>query len=437
MMNKKQLPAYLLLVILFCLVVPVLQSTTHVLPEKPLDGFMTTTMEMNFSKEAWFSGEYQTQKEKNKNETFGLRDWSIRFHNQVAYSFFGKTLAKDVVIGKDTYLYEKSYISAYYGQDFIGDDKIKERMEKLKFICESFNKLNKTIIVVFAPGKGFYYPEYIPDEYKAKRSTTNIERYIHYAKTLGINYIDFNQYFMDNKKKYNYLLYPKHGVHWSMYGSDIAADSIVRYVERVRGIDMPNLYWKDSETVYGPDTENDVDYDIAKGMNLLFKFPADQMRYPNVQCEPYDGKTRPSVIVVGDSFYWGMKGYIQNSFADNSQFWYYNKSIFYQKEGTASTEMVNIKQEIDQHDVYILLATPGNLANFPWSFIDNTYKMLTKETVDFETYKKKVEDFRNFIKSDKNWLEDSRKRAIEKNISLDSSITLDALYQVRLSIESE
>lgn len=437
MTDKKWIPSCLWIFILVCLILPFIQFKTQVFPEKPLNGFIEETADIDFSVNGWFNGEYQNQKEKKQSETFGFRSWSIRFYNQLTYSFFNKTQAREVVIGKDTYLYEKGYIKAYYGQDFIGDEKIKDRMRKLKFVCDSFSRLNKTVILVFAAGKGFYYPEYIPDELKAKKGTTNIERYVYYAKEMGINYIDFNQHFLNNKKKYDYLLYPKHGVHWSTYGSDLAADSIVRYIESKKRIDMPNLFWKDSETIHGPDTENDIDYDIAKGMNLLFKFPAEQMIYPNIQCEAAEGKTRPSVIVVGDSFYWGMYGYIKKAFSDNSQFWYYNETVFSEKEEKRYTNMIDIKKEIDQHDVYIILATPSNLPAFSWGFIENTHKMLTKKTIDFDVYMKRVAAFREFIKSDKTWLEDARLRAIKNNISLDSSITRDAIYQVKLAIEAE
>lgn len=437
-MSKTTLPKYLLLFVLACLVLPFVQKVTGLIKVNPLKGFMTEAADIYFSKDAWFSGEYQTQKEKRINETFGFRNWGIRIYNQMDYSFFKKSQTKDLIVGKETYLYEKGYIRAYTGEDFTGEEVIHEQMKKLEFVCDSLGKLNKTIILVFAPSKGFYYPEYIPEEYNRTRTTTNIERYIHHAKALGIHYIDFNQHFIDKKSEFKHLLYPKHGVHWSMLGSDMAADSIVRYIEKVRGIDMPNLFWKESETVYGPDTENEVDYDIANSMNLLFKFPATKMKYPNIQCESSEGKTKPNVIVIGDSFYWGMYGYISKAFSENSQFWYYNKSVFTGgSDQSKSLETVDVKKELEQHEVYIILATPMNLATFSWGFVDNTYKILQNGAVDFEAYWREVQNFKAYIRTDKAWLEGAEKRSIQNNIPVDSVITLDAIYQVRRAMEEK
>jgi len=437
MKYKEELPKYLWAFILLCLLLPVVQHATKYFKEKPLGGFMTQTLALDFSKDNWFSGEYQAQKEKKLSEVFGFRGSSIRIHNQITYSLFKRAQAKTVVVGKESYLYERDYIKSYYGTDFIGEDSIRERMEKLKFVCDTFSKLNKTVIIVFAAGKGFYYPEYFPDRFDTVKTTTNMERYAHYARQFGIKHIDFNQYFVECKPKYKHLLYPQHGVHWSVLGSDIAADSIVRYIEKARGIDMPNLYWNDNETVYGPDNENDTDYDIANGMNLLFKFQANEMAYPNIKVESEEGKTRPNVLVIGDSFYWCMYGRgVTKAFSEDSHFWYYNKYI-YPGDGSKTTELTDIKAELEKHDVIIILATPSNLPAFAWGFIENTHKIFTKKAMDFATYRKKVEDFKAFIRSEKNWLDDSRKRAIAHNITLDSSITLDAIYQVKRAIELE
>ncbi len=35
---------------------------------------------------------------------------------------------------------------------------------------------------------------------------------------MGINHIDFNSYFVQNKGKSKYPLYPQYGIHWSYCG---------------------------------------------------------------------------------------------------------------------------------------------------------------------------------------------------------------------------
>ena len=67
----------------------------------------------------------------------------------------------DVVIGKENYLYEKGYIDAFFGVDFIGHDSIAISAYKLKMIQDTLAKLNKTLLIILAPGKGDFFPEYI------------------------------------------------------------------------------------------------------------------------------------------------------------------------------------------------------------------------------------------------------------------------------------
>jgi hypothetical protein len=228
---------------------------------------------------------------------------------------------------------------------------------------------------VFAAGKGSFYPEYFPDNYKVQRGTTNYECYIKEAKELGLNYIDFNKYFVDNKFTSKYKLYPKQGIHWSFYGMCIAADSIIKYIEFKRKIDMPNIYWKDIEIDY---TRKD-DYDIGNGLNLLFKLKREKMGYPKVLIEPDSGKVKPSVLVVSDSFYWGLYNLgIWKTFSSN-HFWFYNQQIYSPDlRETLEVSQINIRNEIMNHDVIIILATEATLPNLGWGFIENACDEIKK-----------------------------------------------------------
>ncbi|MBC7488009.1 MAG: hypothetical protein H7282_14805 [Cytophagaceae bacterium] len=427
MINNTDLPKYLFLFVLCCLVLPCIQGVTHLMKEKALKGDIILIAAPEFTKQGWLEGDYQTVKEKQINEAFGFRSYCIRLNNQIAFTFFNKAQANGVIIGKDNYLYEENYIKAYYGTDFIGEENVRTRMEKLKFVNDTLAKLNKTIIMVVAAGKGFYYPEYIPDSYATKRTRTNVEAYTEYAKKFGIHCIDFNRYFVEQKPIYKHLLYPKNSIHWSVLGAEIAADSLIRYIETVRGIDMPNLHWKETETQYK--REEDADHDIEDGMNLMFRLSSEPMAYPKVYFESDSAKTKPSALVIGDSFYWTMiNNDVPNVFT-NPHYWYYNKQIY---PGNGSTDLVNIKDELDRHDVIVIMATPATMPTYGWGFIENAYAFYTNGDVDSNKFGKRVDDFKAFIKSNPVWLHDAQKRARENGISLDSSITLDAIYQVKL-----
>ncbi|MDB5274105.1 MAG: hypothetical protein JWO58_2472 [Chitinophagaceae bacterium] len=432
MKNKIQIPKYLLFVIFAALTLPFIQRTVSLVEESPLGGVIPEPTEVPaLSKETWLSGEYQVKKEKKISEEFGFRNFCIRTHNQIAFTLFHKAQAKDVIVGKENYLFEERYIKAYYGADFIGEDSTKHRMQRLKFVQDTLAKLNKTLLIVFAAGKGSYYPEYIPDRYITKRKRTNYEAHLDYANQYGINHIDFNKYFVEQKYKYKHLLYPKNGIHWSTYGAAIAADSIIKYLEKKRAIDMPTLYWNEKDIRFAP--EEYWDYDIGEGINVFYRLPSEPMAYPVILYESDSAKTKPSTLVVSDSFYWPMYNMGLPNVFSYSKFWYYNQEIH---PGSGSPAMIDLGEELNQRDVIVLMASEVTISDFGWGFIEDMYKLYTNQ-LDLAKFKSDVEGYKNYIKNDKNWVEGAAKRAAQNSISVDSMITLDAIWEVKRAMRAQ
>lgn len=412
--------------------IPMLQKQFEWADVFPLKGDVALPAEVKLHDSTWFSGEYQKQEEDYVNSMFGFRPWLVKLNNQIAYSFFNKVKANAVVIGKNNYLFEESYINAYTGRDFLGEDSIRHTLERLKFISDTLNKLNKQLIVVFAPGKASFYPEYIPDKYLPIQNKTNYQALSSGAEKLGLNVIDFNKWFIENKSKSKYPLYPQHGIHWSTYGTALAVDSLIKKIESLRHIDVPTIYF--DKVVMMP--AYNVDYDIADGMNLLFKLKGFDCAYPQVQAESPDGKTKPKVLVISDSFYWGMYDLgIANCFQDE-HFWYYNKQVYpetFKKE--LLTEQLNVGKEIEKHEVIVIMATEATLRKISWGFIEDAekyYKGIYIDKTKTPEYYQKVKDFITFIKKDSKWMEDTKKRAEERKINLDSALVLEAMWQVDL-----
>lgn len=363
----------ILLILLVLLILPAMQYSLSIVKLAPLKGAIIPAKKADFTLKGWFSGSFQEQEETYINEAFGFRSLFVRIHNQLIFNLFKKAKAKSAVIGKDGYLFEEHYINASYGTDFVGVDSIRHRMDRLKYIQDRLSKLNKTLLIVFAPGKASYYPEYVPDNLKTSKKITNYKQSLSTAKVLGINYIDFNQYFIDHKYTAKYPLYPKYGIHWSYYGSCIAADSIVKYIERIRKIDMPNMSWKYVRIAEAKET----DYDIGDGMNLLFKLKGDKLAYPLLKFESGTGKTKPSLLVISDSFYWGMYAFGITRLFSKNHFWYYNKDVYPDcTEKPLKVGQLNLKDQIMQHDVFIIMSTETTLKTMGWGFIERAYNTL-------------------------------------------------------------
>jgi hypothetical protein len=421
-MKKDKFRYYLFIFLMFLLVVPVIQSTFRPVNEKPLKGAVTSPPNVRIKLKDWFSAEYQGKKEEYLNESFGFRSTFVRINSQIAFTLFRKVNARGVVAGKQNYLYEENYVKAWYGADFIGTDSIARRIGRLKYIQDRLSEMNKTLVVVFAAGKGSFYPEYFPETNYSK-GPTNYETHIRAASDSGLRYIDFNRWFLEHKANSQYPLYPKYGIHWSQYGTCLVADSLIHYIEKARNIDMPDLTWDRVDIARA----RGDDYDIGYGLNLIFKLRRDQLAYPAIRFESGEGKTRPRVLVIADSYYWGMFNFgLSRSFSDD-HFWFYNKQVYpesFTKELT--TGQLSLSDEISKHDVFILMATEANLPGFGWGFPEAAYKILYEKHLH-----DRIQNLMEYIRTDKNWMKHIEEKARQRGIPVDSMLYLDADWGIR------
>ena len=370
--GKNRIHLTLLITILTLFLLHFTQYNFKWIKLKPLDGYYVKAETPKFSWNDWFSGSYQEAKDKHLTDNFGFRSFFVRLNHQWRFSLFNKAKTAWVTVGKENYLYEENYIKAYYGDDFIGQDSIERRMYKLAMLQDTLSKLDKQVIVVLAPGKGSFYPEFIPEIYHKEKGITNIEVYRQCMEKWHISHLDFHRYFIENKEKSPYPLYPQYGIHWSYYGMCLAGDSMVRYIEKIKDIRIPRIYWEKVKTSQPQKDDND----ISKAMNLMFAPRTFNMGYPEILFEDDSEKTKPALLVIADSFYWGIYNMGWGNLFSNNHFWFYNKDIYPENfETPFSTENINLVEEISKFDIFIILSTDANLPNLGWGFIENAYQV--------------------------------------------------------------
>ncbi len=431
-MKKKYatIKGLLLGIIFICLCLPLFQDILNLYKEAPLKGAITQKLNPEFNINNWLTGDYQEKKETFLNESFGFRKLIYRFHNQINYFLFKKSSANGVIIGNNNFLFEMDYISAYYGDDYIGDSSMSKRIEMLKFVSDTLEKINKKLVLVFAPGKASFFPEHIPKKYRTESKITNFTSFIEKCRTNNINFVDFKSYFIDQKEKSDYSLFPKYGVHWSYYASCIAADSMISYFEAIMKIDMPDIFWNNVKKQKAHGT----DIDLLKGMNLLFDFRLDTLGYPDIVFEDDSGKVLPSVLVISDSFFWQMYDFgIKNVFSE-CHFWYFNREIypesFYTKKETIYT---NLMDEFNKHDIIVLMASEARLYDFGWGFIERAndlFKGVKVERQYSTEFMDKVNTLKQYIKSDKEWMSAIKAKAAAQGISVETVLTGDAIWTI-------
>jgi hypothetical protein len=348
---------------------PALQGSLKFLSEPKLGGYIPTITYPNFSKEAFEKGTYQQQFEIMLNRSYGFRAWFIRLYNQIQFSFFNKAHADLTIVGKNKFLIGKGYVDAYNGTTYIGAKVIEEKVRKIKCIQNTLNAQNKDLVMVIASSKGTFFSENIPDYLPTKKDTTNYTYFLEQFNKQGVNYIDFNSTFLEWKNVYQYPLYAKLGVHWSYYGAYLAVDSLLKYLEFKRGINLPDMIL---DTLKVKRAYSD-DIDIQEGMNLLFPIRDDKYAYPEVSFNK-EGKDSLKVLIIGDSFYFAMGNtrFLKEAFYD-SDFWFYNNGVF-KEEPYTPEQMVEFMNKVAPFNQIILLANEGTLHSFTWRFVEDLYK---------------------------------------------------------------
>ena len=415
----------LVLIIILLLIFPAVQKEYPVVKIRELDGDFILAEKPEFDMAGWYSGKFQAEFDKYLEDHIGFRDFLVRLTNQIDYDLFRKPHAEGVTIGKHDQFFEYDYIRAYTGEDFIGEKIIDQKIRRLKFLQEYLKQeKNIDLVLVFDPGKASIFSEYIPDKYlKKKIENTNYDCFVRKADEYKVRYIDFNKYFKLLKGNTKYPLYPKYGIHWSIYGMSFAADSLINYIEQLRQIDMPDVYIDSLEI---EKHARRPDYDVGKTLNLLWRLPEDiPLAYPVYSFENNPEKERPMVLAVADSYYWNIYNTrIPRHLFKNEAYWYFYSKVYpetYFKP--LSVSELNLQEEIEKQDVIFLMVTERFLFKFDWGFIDDAYVLYAPYS-EFENILK----IRNGICSYNVWFNSIIEKANRRNISVGEMLDLEAEY---------
>lgn len=375
---------------LILIFIPFLKQHTNILHREfvadDLRGYFTPVDSVHFSLENWMEGEFQNQQEKFLKRDLKIRPYAVRVNNQLHYDLLGE-IRNTIVEGKDGYLFETMYIRSLQGLDFIGTNKIKEQVEKLKTISDFLKKENDVdIIITIALDKARFLKEKLPEQYDLENvDSTNYETYLHYLKQNNFHVLDFNQYFLDQKKNKEHAFVTKHGVHWSLYGGLLAGDSIQSYIGKLKGKENEINHLDKNEIIKTTEVRKEDD-DIGQSINMYYPLESDTFSYfENYLVQEKNQKPyKPNVALIGDSFCWTIWGQdIPHYYwGDSSLFLYYYREIYDIKwtelNGTGLKEEQKLPF-VKKQDVIILLYTPMNMNDFGSRFIEETYDLIIKK----------------------------------------------------------
>jgi hypothetical protein len=460
------------------LTLPAMQMMFGLFKETPLNGAFTLVDKPMFTTEKWLNGSFQSETENYLKDHSGFKSFLVRLQNQVDFSLFRQANAEGTVIGKNKQLFEYDYIRSWLAIDYPGDSFVEKKLQRTKYVQE-FLKREKNIdlIIVFEPGKASFYPEYLPEKYTKKKSgLSTYELYRMKAEELGIDFIDMHRYFLELKPVSKYPLYPRYGTHWSVYGSQIVADSLLRLLENRLNYPLAAVR---TDSVRISSEPLNTDDDVLKTMNLLFQLKGEPLAYPVLSIDSAGVVLKPNVLTVADSYYFNIfNTRIPKHLFANEAFWYFNTLVYPEHYLRPTyTKDVNFQQEVEKQHVIFLMITERFVHKFDWRFIDQLYALYAPDMLKDPVYDKindimmvatwyaeiiqksekkqitleesliaegkylylysdtanymidyGVEHFNNIIRSDPRWMDHIREKAMEQGISVDAAVMKDALY---------
>ncbi len=367
-MNK--LPKiFLLLIVLLVLSIPLLQQGFNFSSRNDsLSGSFDVREDTALTAANWFSKMYQDRKDTYLNENFGFRNFLVRLHNQINFSFYGDINVKDVFKGKENYLYNYSFFNSYSGRNY-NEHRADSIFKDLMNLNESLISINKKLLICFAPCKESFFPEFLPDTCLLEIKKENY--YDAYRKRLlksNIPFLDYNKYFQNLKNSSPYPLFTQGAVHWTIYGANIALDTLLKRISFETNKKINNVRFKSVDVT---DTARGADDDISKAMNLLANVNSERLAYPELEfISNNDSCHKPKVIIAGDSFFYGLNNtWIPISvFSTDSYFLYYYSTAvsFIVGKKDVKVKELDLPAELKNTEIVILFFNIGNLNGFPF-----------------------------------------------------------------------
>ena len=274
-----------------------IQQATGVFSFKELSGVTVEQAKPTLSSTSFIEGTYQAETEAYLQQHYGFREPLTRLYNQSLWTLFRYSKVVEdqrIVITKDNWIFETPTVEEYYqsrvyykGIDYSEQlykdfEAEAQRLLQLQQLLEPYGT---HLFVALLPGKEQICEEHMPQntQYFNEKKTTAYEFYSKRLEELGVNHVDFAEWFMQMKGNVNYPLFPQTGTHWSVLAAQHSADSLVRYMEDLAGINMTNI-------CLNSDFQRTVlaDRDLESLMNLIWPLK----KQPNRLSYAYPKKTR-------------------------------------------------------------------------------------------------------------------------------------------------
>lgn len=360
---KSTTKTILLILTIVLLLLPAVQQLTKVVPCYPLNGVTVEQPKPEMTFQSFRDGTFQKDNEAYLKQNYGFREPLTRLYNQTLWSLFRYAKVEEdnrVVITKDNWMFEPWTVKEYYQScsNVYSDDSLEvakvfeAEAQRLVKVQKALEEYNTHFFVALLPGKEQICAEHMPENtrYHKEKKITAYGFYSKRLKELGVNCVDFADWFMQMKDTVSYPLFPQTGTHWSILAAQHAADSLVRYMENLADINMVNIK-------LSPDFQRTMkpDMDLESLMNLIWPLKKQPNRLAYAYPDQDSTAVKPILITIGDSYYWNILNLTPVwAVFDSVPYWYYFSTAYFDGEESKVSEL-DVLQEVKNAD-FVMLA---------------------------------------------------------------------------------
>jgi len=365
-----------------------------VVKERELNGVFSAPEKPNFSLDAVLSGKFQSEAEEYFEYKLVTRKFFTRIYNQVLYSLFRSTDNKEILVGRDMYLFEKAYPSALlFEMDAVQKADLEQKIDRLAQLNDLLKQRGVTMIVRMSPSKAEYYSEYLPSSYgrfaKMKQSgayTQNWRQvFLEKIQTTDIPFYDCHLLLQELKDQ-GQVVFTKGGTHWSLAPMEEYINGLNAYMEGFLGKKLGRIEAVDEQVLTGQMGSPD-DSDI---WNLCWNAVSVEPNYPspNITYRAIPGDEAIRVFAIGQSFSTQLLRTIysmENPVWSETNFsWYDGRVIRYNTETPDGIQVSETTEDFAQYlgmDIILIEFLENGTGEKQFEFVDHLLDYLGKNGV--------------------------------------------------------
>lgn len=350
----------------------ILKTTTGIDLDTPLKGFTDSVSEPTFSFKGFLSGSFQQEYSAWKDQNVTLHGAMTKTYNSIRYDLFDVASRP---IGKDGFVYEEAYIEAELNIGPKYDYSIPSNQADLQSFVNSLvsvnNKLEgmgKHLYVYIAPSKADFYPETIPENYKALATPGSVNGTDLFVSLLGETDIKFLRC-SDLKDELEYPAFYYTGIHWSRTFEQYVSNYVLYDLMELTGKDYRRFEFTD---VWASDVPFNRDTDVYDLLNLWEEpdITYYQYNYNMIVPENYD---RLGIMMYGDSFAQGLRSDVFSAYPDESIYYVNNNNyiVDYKNFQYINHDFGNIDWQtcLDRSDVVVIEITEALICDYSKGFV--------------------------------------------------------------------